>query len=66
METPTPTKLRPEPWMTAEQAAAHLGLPSRKALYQAVRRGQIPVHRFGKRLRFNRAELDRALLNAAS
>jgi excisionase family DNA binding protein len=66
METPVPTKLHSEPWMTAEQAAAHLGLPSRKALYQAVRRGQIPVHRFGKRLRFNRTELDSALLNAAS
>jgi excisionase family DNA binding protein len=66
METLVPTKLQSEPWLTAEQAAAHLGLPSRKALYQAVRRGQIPVHRFGKRLRFNRAELDRALLNAAS
>jgi excisionase family DNA binding protein len=64
METPVPTKS--EPWMTAEQAAEYLGLPSRKALYQAVRRGQIPVHRFGKRLRFSRAELDRALLNAAS
>ena len=64
MDSPVPTKS--EPWLTAEQAAAHLGLPSRKALYQAVRRGQIPVHRFGKRLRFSRAELDRALLNAAS
>ncbi len=66
METPAPSKLQSEPWMTADQAAAHLGLPSRKALYQAVRRGQIPVHRFGKRLRFIRAELDSALLNAAS
>jgi excisionase family DNA binding protein len=65
-DTPAATNARPEPWMTAEQAAAHLGLPSRKALYQAVRRGQVPVHRFGKRLRFNRAELDRALLDAAS
>ena len=66
MHTQSSTKQQPEPWMTAEQAATHLGLPSRKALYQAVRRGQVPVHRFGKRLRFNRAELDRALLNAAS
>jgi excisionase family DNA binding protein len=66
METPVRTKLQSEPWMSAEEAATHLGLPSRKALYQAVRRGQIPVHRFGKRLRFSRAELDRALLNAAS
>ena len=66
IDTLAPVKLQPEPWMTAEQAAAHLGLPSRKALYQAVRRGQVPVHRFGKRLRFSRAELDRVLLSAAS
>jgi excisionase family DNA binding protein len=66
MDTPKPSSLRPEPWLTAKQAAAHLGLPSRKALYQAVRRGQVPVHRFGKRLRFSRAELDRALFDAAS
>ena len=62
MDTPKPANLRLQAWMTAEQAAAHLWLPSRKALYQAVRRGQIPVHRFGKRLRFSRAELDHALL----
>jgi excisionase family DNA binding protein len=66
MSTPKPINLHAEPWLTADQAAAHLGLPSRKALYQAVRRGQVPVHRFGKRLRFSRAELDHALLHAAS
>ncbi len=49
------------PWLNPPQAARYLGLPSLKALYQAVRRGQIPVHRFGKRLRFNRVELDRTL-----
>lgn len=32
-----------EHWMTADEAAAHLGLPSRKALYAAVARGQIPI-----------------------
>ena len=66
MSPPKPIRLHAEPWMTADEAAAHLGLPSRKALYQAVRRGQVPVHRFGKRLRFSRTELDDALLNAAS
>ena len=51
-----------ERWLTAEEAVAYLGLPSRKALYQAVRRGQIPVHRLGqRRMRFSRAELDEAL-----
>jgi len=51
-----------ERWLTAEEAVAYLGLPSRKALYQAVRRGQVPVHRLGqRRMRFSRAELDEAL-----
>lgn len=49
------------PWLTPDQAVEYLGLPSRKALYQRVRRGQIPVCRFGRNLRFNRAELDKAL-----
>ena len=49
-------------WLTALEAANYLGLPSRKALYQAVRRGQVPVHRLGRRrLRFRRAELDQLL-----
>jgi excisionase family DNA binding protein len=45
-------------WMTADQAKRYLGFPSRKALYQAVRRGQIPGHRIGRRLRFNATEVD--------
>lgn len=46
-------------WLNTEQAVAYLSLPSRKALYQAVRRGQIPVHRLGpRRMRFRRVELD--------
>jgi len=28
-------------WLTPEQAAGYLALPSRKALYQAVRRGLV-------------------------
>jgi len=49
-------------WLDADEAYRYLSLPSRKALYQAVRRGQLPVHRLGKRMRFNRAELDDVLL----
>lgn len=48
-------------WLTPEQAAPFLGLPSVRALYQAVRRGQVPAHRLGRRLRFRREELDRLL-----
>ena len=48
-------------WLTADEATLHLGLPTRKALYAAVERGQVPTHRFGRRLRFNRRELDALL-----
>jgi len=49
-------------WLGVDRAVRYLGLPSRKALYQAVRRGQIPVHRLGtRRMRFRRAELDQVL-----
>lgn len=51
-------------WLTPIEAAVHLGLPSVRALYQAVRRGTVPAHRLGRRLRFSRDELDR-LLQAA-
>jgi excisionase family DNA binding protein len=50
------------PWLTTDQAVQYLALPSRKALYQAVRRGQVPVHRLGlRRMRFSRVELDELL-----
>jgi excisionase family DNA binding protein len=49
-------------WMTAEETARYLRLPTTKALYEAVRRGSIPAHRLGRRLRFHRPELDAALL----
>jgi excisionase family DNA binding protein len=48
-------------WLTPEQAVRYLGLPSTKALYQAVRRGTLPAHRMGRCLRLRRAELDEAL-----
>ncbi len=47
-------------WLTVEQVVEYLAFPSRAAVYQAVRRGQIPVYRIGKRLRFKRSELDEA------
>jgi excisionase family DNA binding protein len=47
------------PWLDADRAWSYLGFSSRKALYHALRRGQIPAHRLGKRrLRFCKAELD--------
>jgi len=50
------------PWLTAEQTADYLALPSAKAVYEAVRRGEIPAHRLGeRRLRFSSEELDALL-----
>ena len=52
-------------WLTAEQAARHVGL-SLRAFYSAVERGQVPASRLGRRLRFHRSGLDRLLLRKAS
>jgi excisionase family DNA binding protein len=49
------------PWLSAEQAAEYLALTSTRALYPAVRRGELPAYRFGRRLRFRRNELDAVL-----
>jgi excisionase family DNA binding protein len=49
------------PWLTAEEAKSYLAFPSVKALYEAVRRGTIPVHKIGRRLRFDRRELEKLL-----
>lgn len=63
----TQPPLRPEVptqeqvWLRPEQVVRYLKLPSLKALYQAVRRGQLPAHHFGRRLLFSRSEVDRQL-----
>jgi excisionase family DNA binding protein len=51
-------------WLTAAEATGYLGFPTRKALYAAVERGQVPAHKLGRRLRFRLEELD-ALLGRA-
>lgn len=53
-------------WLTADEATVYLGFPSRKALYAAVERGQVPCVRLGRRLRFRTEVLDRVLLRARS
>jgi hypothetical protein len=61
---PRQTSLGPgDRWLTPDEAFVHLGLPTRKALYAAVARGQVPVHRWNTRLRFARSELDALLRN---
>jgi excisionase family DNA binding protein len=47
-------------WLTPADAVAYLGLPSIRALYQRVRRGQVRAHKFGRHLRFLVEELDEA------
>ena len=48
--------------MSADEAAKYLRL-TRKALYEACRRGDIPHYRLRRRLRFRRDELDELLLS---
>jgi excisionase family DNA binding protein len=55
------TEERRARWLTADEATAYLGFPTRKALYAAVERGQVPAHKLGRRLRFRRNELDALL-----
>jgi hypothetical protein len=55
---------RPQEWLTPEQAARYLGLPSAGAFERVVARESIPKHYISERLpRYSRRELD-AWLNA--
>ena len=58
-------KDQPGTWLNADAATEYLGLPSRQALYQRVRRGQVPAYRFGRNLRFRQQELDAVLSDGA-
>jgi hypothetical protein len=61
------TTPRDDAWMTADEAAAHLGYRTRDALYQAVRRGIVRAHRLGtRRLRSRARELDAELIHHPS
>jgi excisionase family DNA binding protein len=62
---PSPRQNPSGEWLTAEEAARYLRLPSVKALYQRAARGQVPKYQLGARtIRFRRRDLD-ALLRAA-
>jgi excisionase family DNA binding protein len=58
---PPPMSLAQAVWLNVDEAVRYLGLPSRRALYQCIRRGHVAVHRMGRSLRFLRSELDEAL-----
>ncbi len=64
---PFPTSTRPIPstprlTLTVEEAAEALGI-SRALAYEAVKRGEIPRIRIGKRILVPKAQLDRLLTN---
>lgn len=61
---PTPTPRAHSPWLTSEEAQEYLRFKTPDALYRAVSRGRVPVHRLGRRLLFHRDELDALLLGA--
>ena len=48
-------------WLTANEAAEYLRLPSVGALRVLVCRRGIPFHKLGRRLRFKKVDLDRVL-----
>ena len=57
------TDMRAAEWMTAEQAAKHLGCESVKAFEKLASREGVPKHYLSARvLRYNRAELDAWLM----
>jgi len=58
MSPQIPEAGRPAGWMTTEEAAEYLGLPSVEALYRRIERGQVPARRWGRQYRFRRQDLD--------
>ena len=48
-------------WLTSNEAADYLRLPSVGALRVLVCKRRVPFHKLGRSLRFKRAELDRML-----
>jgi excisionase family DNA binding protein len=51
-------------WLTPREAAREMGI-TLAALYKAVQRRRLTVYRFGRSLRFLRADLKGALTRAA-
>jgi len=47
----------PEPWLSVEQAAAHLSCPTSR-IYDLVTQRALTPHRDGRRLLCRRADLD--------
>ena len=48
-------------WLTSNEAAEYLRLPSVGALRVLVFKRQVPFHKLGRNLRFKKCELDRLL-----
>lgn len=53
----------PSEWMTSAEAAQYIRIPTVKALYQRVARGQVKSYRLGRQLRFRRGDLDSLMRN---
>ncbi len=49
--------------LTLEELSAYLKIP-RSTIYKLVRGGKIPAHKIGRQWRFNRAAIDRWLVQA--
>lgn len=47
----------PEPWLSVEEIARHLGI-SKETVYRWLDRGKVPAHRVGKLWKFKATEVD--------
>ncbi len=63
---PCPTEHADEPFLDPAEVIRIYKFASLRALYAAVRRGLVPAHKLGRRLKFLRSELDRAVLDSSA
>jgi len=59
------SKIGPEPWLSVEEIAVHLGV-SKETIYRWLERRTIPAHRMGKLWKFKPTEVDHWILNGGA
>jgi excisionase family DNA binding protein len=59
------TRPQPEPWLSADEIARHLGI-SKETVYRWVRHDELPAHRIGRLLKFKLSDVDAWVLGRGS